>query len=111
MKKRRITEKKDKYTILILEDEKVSYLYLDTLLEAFELNLRTLHAKIGNEAVEICKKNSEIDFVLMDLKMPVMNGWVATKQIKEFRPDLLIFAQTAYSTKEDNRTSIFIRLR
>ena len=49
----------------------------------------------------MCRENSEIDFVLMDMKMPIMNGFEATKLIKEFRPDLPIVAQTAYSTREE----------
>ncbi len=99
--KTRTTKKQDKYTILIVEDEEVNYLYIDTLLEDFELNLRTLHAKHGKEAVEICKENTEIDFVLMDMKMPIMNGFEATKLIKKFRPNLPIVAQTAYSTRDE----------
>ena len=91
----------EKYTILIVEDEEMNYFYLETLLEDFELNLITLHAKHGKEAVEMCKENAEIDFVLMDMKMPIMTGFEATKIIKEFRPDLPIVAQTAYSTKEE----------
>jgi len=50
----KVTEKQNKYTILIVEDEEVNYLYIDTLLEDIELNLRILHAKHGKEAVEIC---------------------------------------------------------
>ncbi|MEA3450932.1 MAG: response regulator [Bacteroidota bacterium] len=99
--KAKITGKQDKYTILIVEDEEVNYLYIDTLLEDIELNLTTLHAKHGKEAVEMCKENAEIDFVFMDLKMPIMTGFEATKQIKEFRPDLPIVAQTAYSTRDE----------
>ena len=99
--KDKIIKKQDKYTILIVEDEEVNYLYLDTLLEDFELNLITLHAKHGQEAVEICKENNEIDFILMDMKMPIMTGFEATKLIKEFRPDLPIVAQTAYSTNDE----------
>ncbi len=99
--KTRTTKKQDKYTILIVEDEEVNYLYIDTLLEDFELNLRTLHAKHGKEAVEMCKEKTEIDFVLMDMKMPIMNGFEATKLIKKFRPNLPIVAQTAYSTRDE----------
>ena len=95
------TKKQDKYTILIVEDEEVNYLYIDTLLEDFELNLITLHAKHGKEAVEMCKENTEIDFVLMDMKMPIMTGFEATKLIKEFRQNLPIVAQTAYSTRDE----------
>ena len=99
-------EEQNKYTILIVEDEEVNYLYLETLLEMFEMNLITLHAKHGIEAVEMCKENLEIDFVLMDMKMPIMNGFEATKLIKEFRPDLPIVAQTAYSTREEKAQAI-----
>ena len=96
----------NKYTILIAEDEEINYLYMETLLERFEHNLKILHAKNGQEVVDMCKDNSEIDFVLMDLKMPVMNGYEATRQIKEFRPGLPIVAQTAYSTVEDKNIAI-----
>jgi signal transduction histidine kinase/ActR/RegA family two-component response regulator len=97
-------EKQDKCTILIVEDEEVNYLYLEMLLEdEIEINCRILHAKHGKEAVEMCKENPEIDFILMDLKMPIMNGFEATKLIKEFKPDLPIVAQTAYTTREDKK--------
>ncbi|MDA9875870.1 response regulator [Flavobacteriaceae bacterium] len=58
-------------------------------------------AKNGAEAVEICKKNDDINLVLMDLKMPVMDGFEAVKLIKEIRPKLPIVAQTAFSSIED----------
>ncbi|MCD4794751.1 MAG: PAS domain S-box protein [Bacteroidales bacterium] len=93
---------KDEYIILIAEDEEVNYFYLETLLiDKSELTCKMLHAKNGQETVEICKDNSHIDLVLMDLKMPIMNGYEATKLIKEFRPNLPIIAQTAYSTTEE----------
>ena len=95
-----------KYTVLIVEDEEINYLYLDTLLEDLELNLKKIHAKNGKEAIEICKENLEIDLILMDLKMPIMNGFEATKLIKEFRPNLPIVAQTAYSTSSDRNKAI-----
>ena len=97
----KITEKQDKFTILIVEDEEVNYLYLGTLLENAELNFKSLHTKHGKEAVKMCKENTEIDFVLMDMKMPIMTGFEATKLIKKFRPDLPIVAQTAYSTRDE----------
>ncbi|OQX96487.1 MAG: hypothetical protein B6I20_14360, partial [Bacteroidetes bacterium 4572_117] len=95
-----------KYTILIVEDEEINYLYINTLLEDIELNFKTLHAKHGKEAIEMCKENPKIDFVFMDLKIPIINGFEATKQIKEFRPNLPIVAQTAYSTKEEKAQAI-----
>ena len=58
-------------------------------------------AKNGKEAVSLCKENNNIDFVLMAIKMPIMNGYEATKQIKEMRPHLPVIVQTAYTSKTD----------
>ena len=96
-----------KYLILIVEDEEVNYLYLETLLEAeIKINCDIIHAKNGLEAIEICKQNANIDIILMDLKMPIMNGYEATMQIRKFRPNLPIIAQTAYSTVSDREKAI-----
>jgi len=89
---------------LIVEDEEVNYLYLEALFEnEIEGNYKLLHAKNGKEAVDICLENDNIDIVLMDIKMPIMNGHEATKLIKEKFPDLPIVVQTAYSTDEDRQ--------
>ncbi|MFA6128661.1 MAG: PAS domain S-box protein [Bacteroidales bacterium] len=98
-------KKNDPITILVAEDEEVNYLFIETLLDKTTLNIKTLHAKNGQEAVEICKNNKEINLVLMDIKMPGMNGYEATIQIKKNRPDLPVIAQTAYSTEEDRNSS------
>ncbi len=95
----------EKHTILIVEDEEINYLYLETLLKK-NLNYTIIHAKDGQKAVEISKTNLEIDFILMDIKMPVMDGFMATKLIKELRPNLTIVAQTAYTTNEDREKAI-----
>jgi len=101
------TEKQDEYTILIVEDEEVNYLFIETLLEdEIDIDCNILHAKNGKEAVEICKENTEISFVLMDMKMPIMNGFEATKLIKAFRANLPIVAQTAYTTDEDKEKAL-----
>jgi len=101
--KTRTTKKQAKYTILIVEDEEVNYLYLDILLTDIKLNLAILHAKHGKEAVKMCKEDSAINLILMDIKMPIMTGLEATRLIKEFRPDLPIIAQTAYSTNDEKK--------
>ena len=94
-------------TILISEDEEVNYLYLETIIIDFlKLDCKILHAKNGQEAVDIIKSGQAIDLILMDLKMPIMNGYEATKHIKELRPDILIVAQTAYSTKEEKEQAL-----
>jgi CheY-like chemotaxis protein/anti-sigma regulatory factor (Ser/Thr protein kinase) len=89
------------YTILVAEDEEVNYLYIEALFEdEFEGDCNLVHAKNGKEAVDICLKNKDIQVVMMDIKMPEMNGHEATKIIKEKLPDLPIIALTAYSTDE-----------
>jgi len=88
-------------TVLIVEDEEINLLFIEELLVKSEFEINTIHAKNGLEAVEICKKNKKINLVLMDLKMPIMNGFEATTQIKKICPNLPIIAQTAYSTKTE----------
>ncbi|MFO7655466.1 MAG: PAS domain S-box protein [Bacteroidales bacterium] len=100
--KSKTTSNKMSYTILVAEDEEVNFLFLEALFEQeTALNYQLMHAKNGKEAIEICLKNKNINIVLMDIKMPVMNGHEATKQIKSAFPDLPVIAQTAYSTHAD----------
>lgn len=95
-------ETKEKYTILVAEDEEVNFMVIEILLEhKLKLPCTLIHAKDGLEAVELCKNNSEIELVLMDIKMPKMDGHEATRKIKDFRPNLPIIAQTAYSSLEE----------
>jgi PAS domain S-box-containing protein len=89
-------------TILIAEDEEVNYNLLETIL--IPTKARIIRAKNGIEAINLCNDIPEIDIVLMDIKMPDMNGFDATKKIKSTRKELTIIAQTAYamSVDEDN---------
>ncbi len=93
-----------KFCILIAEDEEVNYLYFETLLfDDLNFNCKLYHAKNGQEAVDMCKNYPEIELVLMDLKMPELNGFEATAQIKKLRNNLPVIAQTAYSTNEERK--------
>lgn len=82
-------------TVLVAEDDEYNFLFIEELLIHF--NLKLIHAKTGEEAVEIFRSNPQIDFVLMDIKMPIMDGYEAAKFIKSTKPDLPIVAQTAYA--------------
>ena len=64
-------------------------------------NFNIIRAVNGQEAVDICINNSNVDLVLMDIKMPVMNGFEALEKIKAIRPELIVVAQTAYSSSDD----------
>ncbi len=92
----------DIITILIAEDEVVNYLYLEAILEnTDDFKVKLHHVTNGEEAVSKCLNDDSIDLVLMDIKMPVMNGYVATEKIKAIKPELPIIAQTAYSTASE----------
>ncbi len=86
---------KPQITILVAEDEESNYLLIEELL--LELSFRLLHAKDGKEAVNMCKSNTEIALVIMDVKMPVMEGHEAAKIIKQERPSIPIIGQSAYA--------------
>lgn len=89
------------YQILVAEDEQMNFLYIESLLQEFSFFDYTLiHVKNGREALEKCLRNPQIDLILMDLKMPVLDGFKASSEIKKIRPDLPIIAQTAYSDEE-----------
>lgn len=88
-----------KPVVLVAEDDEANSLYAKELLK--KLKIEAIHAPNGKEAVDICKKNDKIDLVLMDLKMPVMDGFEATRQIKSIRKDMPVVALTAYALKID----------
>jgi len=87
------------YTILVAEDDEINYLYIKEIFRGTGAEI--LHAVNGKEAVEISQANNSIDILLIDIKMPVMNGYEAIKQIREIRPRLPIIAQTAFALSNE----------
>jgi signal transduction histidine kinase/CheY-like chemotaxis protein len=85
--------------ILVAEDDEVNYHFLEALFADTQVQL--LHVYDGKQAVEICKTIGKIDLILMDIKMPEKSGYEAVKEIKKFRREMPIIAQTAYTLKED----------
>ena len=86
-------------TVLIVEDDAMSTILLTRNLKSADITILT--AINGEKAVEQVRQHPEIDLVLMDIKMPVMNGFDATSLIKEQRPGLPIIVQSAFTSKED----------
>ncbi len=80
--------------VLVAEDLDMNYVFIQEALSPTKA--KVIWARDGKEAVEICKKNDNIDLVLMDIKMPVMDGFEATKEIKRFRNNIRVIGQTAY---------------
>lgn len=91
------------FTILVAEDEDLNFMMVREILK--RLNVKVLRASNGQEAVD-CAKENPVDLVLMDLKMPVMDGYEATRLIKEFKPTLTIIALTAYSLESDKEKAL-----
>jgi two-component system, chemotaxis family, CheB/CheR fusion protein len=85
--------------ILVAEDEEYNFLYLSELLS--RNHFRVMHAWNGEEAVSYCKNHTGISVVIMDLKMPVMDGYEATRKIKSLRPHLPVIAHTAYALQSE----------
>ncbi len=88
--------------ILVAEDEEINYLYIEEVLSEIG-NIKVSHAINGEEAVKYVKENPKLSLILMDIKMPKMNGLEATRIIKKLRPELPIIAQTAYAMAEDKK--------
>ena len=91
-------------TILVVEDEEINFMFIEEVLEDRNINL--VHAFNGHEAIEVCKTRNDIDLILMDMKMPLMDGFEATRHIKKFRPNLPIIAQTALAMAGDKDLSL-----
>jgi|GEM_PF-2009297 len=96
---RTLSEKNHKHTILIAEDDDVNFLLLDLWLKA---HFNVIRAVNGFEAVHIFEKNHSIDLIIMDIKMPYMDGIEATKQIRKTDMYIPIIAHTAYAMNEES---------
>ena len=93
-----------KLKILVAEDDSISLKFISKILKIFGENL--LIARNGFEAVNLCKKNPDIDIILMDIQMPVMNGYEAIKKIREFNEDVIIITQSAFVFTDEAEKAI-----
>ncbi|MCG8701739.1 MAG: response regulator [Bacteroidales bacterium] len=91
-------------TVLIAEDDIYSYEIIKEILK--NKNIVFLHADNGKQAVELFYEHPEIQIVLVDLKMPVMNGLEATSEIRKINPEIPIIAQTAYISEKDKQNAL-----
>ncbi|MEI6060612.1 MAG: PAS domain S-box protein [Bacteroidota bacterium] len=91
-------------TILIAEDDRISEMLITMAVRNFSKKI--IRASTGLEAVEACRINTGIDLVMMDMKMPKMSGYEATRQIREFNKDIVIFAQTAFGLSSEREKAM-----
>jgi PAS domain S-box-containing protein len=90
-------------TILIVEDDQYNADYLKEVLD--ETGIKIIHTFYGNEAIQI-SKSQKLDLVLMDIRLPDLDGYTATQSIRKSKPDLKIIIQTAYAANEDKEMAI-----
>jgi CheY-like chemotaxis protein len=93
-----------KLKILIVEDDQVSELLITRIVKS--ISKETIFVRSGGEAVTICLNNPDIDLVLMDIKIPGIDGYKATRQIRQFNKSVIIIAQTAYALIGDREKAI-----
>lgn len=86
-------------TVLIVEDDISSIFYLKEILA--DTSVKIVVVNDGQSALDTCLENNNIDIVLMDIQIPILDGYSTTRKIKEMKPALPVIAQTAYALLED----------
>jgi len=84
--------------VLVVEDNQISFKLMNAVLKQVKANV--VHATNGMRAIEECESGAHFDLVLMDMQMPEVDGFEATRRIKRIRPDLPVVATTANSYQE-----------
>jgi len=90
--------------VLIVEDDEISEMLLSITVKEFSKEV--IKASTGNKAIEICHTYPDLDLILMDIQMPDLNGYEATRQIRQFNKDVVIIAQTAFGLSGDREEAI-----
>ena len=96
--------KDQELTILVAEDEEYNMMYIQELFS--KTNFKIIEADNGKQATELSDKHPEIDLILMDIKMPIMDGNEAMKEIKKKRPSLPIIALSAFAMESDKKEAL-----
>ena len=99
-----IQVKNKEITILVAEDEEYNMMYITELFSI--TNFKIIEANNGKKALELAQSNPDIQLVLMDIKMPVMDGNEAMKEIKKLRPSLPVIALSAFAMESDKTRAL-----
>jgi two-component system cell cycle response regulator DivK len=85
--------------ILIVEDDLITYKYFTIVLK--NTGAQIFHAENGEQALKYCRGKQSFDLILMDIQLPVMDGYTATREIKAICPGIPVIAQTAYALEAE----------
>jgi CheY-like chemotaxis protein len=89
---------------LIVEDDESSSKLISIVMSKFGPEI--INVRTGNEAVEACRLHPELDLILMDIQIPELNGYEATRMIRQFNKSVIIIAQTAFALAGDRERAI-----
>jgi signal transduction histidine kinase/ActR/RegA family two-component response regulator len=93
-----------KLKILIVEDDNTSEIFISAIVE--DISKQIIIARTGKEAVKAYHENTDVDLILMDIQLPNMNGYEATKEIRKVNKDVVIIAQTAFAINSDRQKAL-----
>jgi CheY-like chemotaxis protein len=93
-------------SVLIVEDDQASYMFLNEILNS--MDIRVVHVTNGRDAIDFIKNNSDINIVLMDIRLPIMDGYDATLAIKKLYPKIPVIAQTSYAMPGDKEKAMSV---
>lgn len=96
-------ELKKEMTVLVVEDEEINWFYLNEILKK---SVKTINAVNGKQAMESLKNHPEISIVLMDIKLPDINGLELTRMIKKYNSNIKVIAQTAFALSGDREKAL-----
>lgn len=93
-----------KLNVMIVEDDDISAMFITKIIN--KISRKIITAKDGASAIELCRNNSDIDIILMDIKMQGIDGYEAAKRIRTFNNDVVIIAQTAFCLSGDKEKAL-----
>lgn len=99
-----VSDSDKKLKVLVAEDDKNSFVLLTTIFRKYNWNI--IHTETGRQTIEKYREQPDIDLILMDIKLPDIDGYEATRQLKAINPKVPIIAQTAYAMKGDRQKAL-----